>query len=121
MAASEAAKDGIHLSYLMRDLGFPLDGPMDLATDNQAARALSYNPEHHDRTKHIDRRHFFIRELVEHGRMSVPFVRTDDNLADFLTKPLDWPRFRLLRDRIMNVPEKMDEHVLLAHRAAHDT
>ena len=90
-----------------------------LSTDNKGAHDLSYNPEHHDRTKHIDRRHFFIRELVEHGRMSVPFVRTDDNLADFLTKPLDWARFRLLRDRIMNVPEKMSDNAMLAHRAAH--
>ena len=31
----------------------------ELHVDNQAARDLAYNPEHHKRTKHIDRRHFF--------------------------------------------------------------
>ena len=71
--------------------------------DNQGARDLAYNPEHHERTKHIERRHFFIRECVEDGKLTVPFVRTDDNLADFLTKPLPASRFFALRDRIMNV------------------
>ena len=42
-----------------------------------------------NRTKHIQRRHFFIREMVEEGRLIVPFVRTSDNLADFFTKPLN--------------------------------
>jgi hypothetical protein len=31
-----------------------------MGMDNQAAIAISYNPELHARTKHIDRRHFFI-------------------------------------------------------------
>ena len=71
--------------------------------DNKAAIDLAYNPEHHQRTKHIERRHFFIREIVESGRIVVPFVASADNLADFFTKPLEWNAFRLLRDRIMNI------------------
>ena len=47
--------------------------------DNQAGIAIAYNPELHTKTKHIARRHFFIRELVEEQRISVPFVKTTDN------------------------------------------
>ena len=72
-------------------------------TDNQAARELAYNPEHHQKTKHIERRHFYVREVVESGRMVVPFVASADNLADFFTKALDGPKFFAMRDRIMNV------------------
>ena len=54
-------------------------------------------------TKHIDRRHYFIRELVEDGTLVVPFVRSDDNLADFFTKPLRAVKFFALRNKIMNV------------------
>ena len=61
---------------------------LSLGLDNTAARNLSYNPEHHARTKHIARRHFFIREAVESLEIVVPFVRSADNLADFFTKPL---------------------------------
>ena len=46
----------------------------------------------HQRTKHIERRHFFVREVVENEKIRVPFVKTVDNLADFFTKPLDGGR-----------------------------
>ena len=75
---------------------------------------MAYNPEHHQRTKHIERRHFFIREAVEQGQIRVPFVRTDDNIADFFTKPLSSKRFFYLRDIIMNVPSRADSAALAA-------
>ena len=71
--------------------------------DNRAAIDSSYNPENHARTKHIDRRHYFIRELVEDGKIVVPFVSSAENLADFFTKPLPAAKFFALRDKIMNV------------------
>ena len=45
-----------------------------------------------------------IRELVENHQITVPYVNTHDNLADFFTKPLPWRRFVELRNAIMNVP-----------------
>ena len=104
MAASEAAKEAISLSKLLRELGYGDDSPVDMGMDNQAAIALSYNPEFHSRTKHIDRRHFFVRECVENLQIRVPFVKTVDNLADFFTKPLSSKNFYRMRDIIMNVP-----------------
>ena len=65
------------------------------------ARNLAYTPEHHERSKHIDRRHFYVRELVEEGRLVVPFVKSADNIADFFTKPLACSVFTSFRDRIM--------------------
>ena len=47
---------------------------------------------------------FGVREAVEDFRISVPFVSTADNLADFFTKPLRPSAFFPLRDKIMNVP-----------------
>ena len=38
--------------------------------------------------KHVERRHFYLRELVEDHVIRVPFVATVDNIADFFTKPL---------------------------------
>ena len=72
--------------------------------DNRSAIDLSYNPEHHARTKHIDRKHYYIRECVEEGRIRVPFVASADNMADFFTKPLASKVFFRMRDIIMNVP-----------------
>jgi hypothetical protein len=104
MAASEATKEALSLTAFLDELGYPPDGPTELGMDNQAAIAISYNPEHHTRAKHIARRHFFIRECVENHQIRVPFVSTVDNLADFFTKPLAAKTFFRLRDALMNVP-----------------
>ena len=52
--------------------------------------------------KHVQRRHFFVRDMVESLEIEVPFVRTADNIADFFTKPLGAAQFHTLRKRIMN-------------------
>ena len=93
--------DGVALVAIMRFLMIGCHGLIYL--DNKAAIDSSYNPENHSRTKHIDRRHYFVRELVESNRIVVPYVPSDANLADFFTKPLRPSKFFPLRDKIMNV------------------
>ena len=63
----------------------------------------AYNPEHHNKTKHIARRHFFVRDMVESFELNVPFVGTADNVADFFTKALDAKTFFRFRNILMNV------------------
>ena len=72
-------------------------------TDNSGARALSYkNIMRKLNTSSDVSRHFFVRECVENHQLSVPFVSTADNFADFFTKPLQGANFYSLRNRIMN-------------------
>ena len=100
---SEAAKEGVFLRRFLEELGLgstsptALTPPTSLSTHNKAARDLAYNPEHHEKTKHIERRHFYVRELVENEELIVPFVSTTTNVADFFTKPLAGEQFYRLR------------------------
>ena len=65
---------------------------------------VAYNPEHHNKTKHVARRHFFVPDMVEQFEV-VPFVKTVDNIADFLTKTFESvPKLFAMRNEIMNVP-----------------
>jgi hypothetical protein len=68
--------------------------------DSQSAIALSKNPVFHDRSKHIDVRFHFIRECVEDGKLDIEHVRTEEKIADILTKPLARERFCELREKI---------------------
>ena len=102
MAASESAKEAMYLKQHMEELELHDGDPVVLSSDNTAAIALAYNPEHHDRVKHIERRHFFIREAVEDGKITVPYVPTSENLADFFTKCLPVRKFEEMRNKIMN-------------------
>ena len=61
---------------------------MKLLMDNMSAIALSRNPVHHDRSKHIDTKYHFIRECIEEGKMEVDHVGTARQLADISTKSL---------------------------------
>ena len=104
VALSEAAKDVVYLRKLVKGLGAPEPNPTQLATDSKSARDISYNPEHHDRMKHVERRHFFVRDMVENFELEVPYVSTLENPADFFTKPMkNATRFRELRNAVMNI------------------
>jgi len=101
---STKAKDMVYFHKFVSGLdASAVAGPSELATDKQGARDLSYNPEHHNKTKHVARRHFFIRDMVEKMELRVPLVSTVNNYADFFTKPLKAKAFFALRDKIMNV------------------
>ena len=104
VAASDAARELVWLRRLLDELKiYPADGPTPLGVDNKSARDLAYNPEMHKQTKHILRRHFFVRDMVEKMEIKVPYVPTDKNLADIFTKPLDPQTFERLRAAIMNI------------------
>ena len=96
MAAATAACQGIWLSRLYGELARSDPMTVKLFIDNKSAIALSKNPVHHDRSKHIDIRFHFIRECIEDGKVPIEHVGTDKQLADLLTKALGRVRFSLL-------------------------
>ena len=104
IALSEATKDVVYLRKLVDGLGAREPSPTLLRTDSQSARDVSYNPEHHDRMKHVERRHFFVRDMVESFEIEVPFVPTKENIADFFTKPMkSAAQFNEFRRIVMNI------------------
>jgi hypothetical protein len=60
--------------------------------DNQAALALARNPTNHQRAKHIDVTHHFVRERVARGEVKVEYCPSQDMLADMMTKALPKPQ-----------------------------
>ena len=54
----------------------------------------------HDRLKHIEMRYHFIRDLVQRGAMKLQYIRTDEQIADILTKPLTASKFMHFRDKL---------------------
>jgi hypothetical protein len=69
-----------------------------------SAIALSRDSQFHARSKHIDIRHHFIRFHIESGAIETPHVSSQENLADAFTKPLAYPQFSYLMNRLMGTP-----------------
>ena len=76
----------------MLDYGIVLD-KVPLLCDNESVVKLANNPVQHSRTKHKDIRHHFLRDHVAKNDISLEGVRTEDQLADIFTKPLDEATF----------------------------
>ena len=77
------------------------DGPATLLVDNTGAQSILSNRTNSGHARHIERRHLYLRELRERKVVDLKFVPTEKNLADLLTKPLDAPRFEMLRASLM--------------------
>ena len=82
----ECIKEILWLRMHLNDLGVTIASPVTIGIDNQAAIALAKNPVLHEKTKHIDTRHFFIRQAVQQGLIRLQYINTGDNIADILTK-----------------------------------
>ena len=86
-AAAEACKEALWLSRLVGALGI-LGGIPVLHCDSQSAIMLARNPVFHAKTKHIDVKYHFIREVLDSKLLELVKVHTDDSSADILTKSL---------------------------------
>jgi hypothetical protein len=56
--------------------------------DNQSCIKMTENPVFHDKSKHIEIRYHYIRDMVQRGAIKLHYVSTDEHVVDVLTKPL---------------------------------
>ena len=95
MALTEATKEAIYLYYTIKAIeqylkvGIPANIPV-IYEDNDAALKLANNPEFHKKSKHIDIRYHFIRNMVIDNKIKLLYISTKEQLADPLTKALPY-------------------------------
>lgn len=88
------------LAQLLRDLRiYRLPTPV-LYSDSTAAIYIATNPVFHERTKHIELDCHTVRETLDKGLLRTLHVRTEDQVADILTKPLFPHQFRHLLSKM---------------------
>ena len=68
--------------------------------DSQSAICLAKNQVFHARTKHIDVRYHFVREILEEGEILLQKIRTEENPADMMTKVVTIVKFKHCLDLI---------------------
>jgi hypothetical protein len=91
MAAALAVKEGLWMRKLLKDLNIDI-GCIAILADNQSAIKLLRNPISSLRSKHIDVIHHFSRERVMRKEVTFSYVKTEDQLADIMTKALPAPK-----------------------------
>ena len=88
------------LRSLLIELGFPLEAPMQMYCDNEAATFIASNDTFHMRTKHIEIDCHFIRQYIMGGTICTPHVASAHQLADIFTKALDGTAYEALGGKL---------------------
>jgi hypothetical protein len=72
-------------------------------SDNQGAIQIADHSTNHNRTKHIDIKHFYIRSIIKesNGMIKIGFIRTKEQLADILTKATGTQVFNYLTSKLL--------------------
>jgi hypothetical protein len=94
MAICEACKELIWLKGLYAEL-CGVESCISLHCDSQSAIYLTKDQMFHERTKHIDIKYHFVRDVIEEGKLKVCKISTHDNPADMMTKPIPVAKFEL--------------------------
>ena len=100
MACSSACQELKWLLNFDRLPSINVRQPMVLYCDNQGAVLLSANSIQNKRSKHIDLKHHFIREMVSDGLVNIQYISTTEMIADILTKNLTPDKFIKNRARL---------------------
>nr|GEX32695.1 putative copia-type protein [Tanacetum cinerariifolium] len=83
---AKGVAEALWIRKLLSEVGYPRKEVTRIMCDNKAAIQISKNPVQHDRTKHVEIDRHFIKEKLEAGIIKLPFVKSQDQLADILTK-----------------------------------
>ena len=58
--------------------------------DSEAILGRAYSKMYNSKSRHIGLKHDYIRQLIESSTISIVYVRSNNNLADPLTKAVSW-------------------------------
>ena len=98
----KVGKAVLWLYRLVSQLGYKVDSPVPVHCDNQSAIALSKFDHFNKRSKHFDLSSKIVQKWVrDDAIIDVRYVSTDEQLADFLTKPLGIEKFTYFRGLVM--------------------
>ena len=100
VALSHAAQEAVWLARLHEELGCTMKSAVTIYEDNQSAISISKNSQFHGRTKHVDIKFHFVRDLVENNVIEIIYCPTNEMLADPFTKAVCRDKFVHFRNSI---------------------
>lgn len=98
VSATHATSQAIWLRRILEDIGKKQEEGTEIFCDNKLAISMAKNPLFHNRTRYIAIKHHFIREAIKEGEIQLKFCRSEDQVADILTKALLKENFQHFRE-----------------------
>ena len=85
--------EALWIRRILEELNLSFEPTVNMYCDNQAALSIAHNPVHHNRTKHVEIDHHFIKEKIDSGVIKMKHIPTKEQIADILTKVLSSQQF----------------------------
>ena len=104
VAATEAGKDLVHMRQLLKGMGVDISNPTPLHEDNQSTINQVLKAGITQRSKHIEVRWFYVRDLQDEKELSIQKIHTSEQPADLYTKVLDAKTFTYLSRKLISLP-----------------
>jgi len=99
MALSDTSRQAVWIQSLLKELGIVIP-TIPICGDNQGSIFIGSNPVQERRSKHIDIRYHYVRQLIEEKKVELFFVEGAENPADLFTKNLAAPKFLKFREQL---------------------
>ena len=110
VAARIATELILELRYSLRMLGVPLDGPALMLGDNMSVVLNTTVPSSVLKKKHLGIGYHRVREAIAAKILRFAHIKSEENLADVLTKALPSPIFHaLVKPVLFRVPAHVRE------------
>ncbi|XP_031285016.1 secreted RxLR effector protein 161-like [Pistacia vera] len=93
IAIADVFREAIWLQGMLSKANL-FDGKVTIYSNSQSVILLSKNPIYHERTKHVDVRFHFVRDLVTQRVVELKKVTTEENPADMGTKVITLAKFK---------------------------
>ena len=103
------AQDMLYVYRLLESIGLQVELPMLLEMDNKGAVDLANNWSVGGRTRHVDVRNHFLRDLKDEGLLIIRHVPGDENDADIFTKNVTGPIFQRHLPTFVGTDKYMEE------------
>lgn len=88
VALSETTKELMWLKRLCKEFCVEVEATTSIFTDSQTCMKIIGNDGFSDRTKHIDTKFHYTKDMAEKKEVKLLYCPTEENIADMLTKPL---------------------------------
>ena len=87
---STTVQEGVWLKRFLDHLGVIEHATSSLLVncDSQAAIAYTKDPKYHGKTKHIDTKYNFVKDMVARKDVNLQYISTHNMIADPMTKPI---------------------------------
>jgi hypothetical protein len=102
IAIATAVQEVVWINQYLSELGLIDKEVPVIRSDNQAAIQIASNDTLHSRSKHIDIRYHFIRQMIKQNQIKLVYVSTTEQEADINTKSLEVSTFKRMTDKLMH-------------------